>query len=378
VEITTIVALTFIGGLVLGAGFALAIRRDHGAKHEPTRETIPPGADAVLSVLPSSVVLLDGAGSVLKATAPAYALGVMRGQELAVPEISRMVQQVARDGQVREDDLRVEAGSNLVHIHARVAPLTSRYVIVLIDERTQAERATELRRDFVANVSHELKTPAGAIAVLAEAIQAASHDPDAVAYFAARLNDESNRMTRLVEQIIDLSRLQHDVLDDDPVPVDVEQILADAAAAVHHAVEAKSISIETSCVPDLKVRGHPGQLESAVSNLLENAVAYSADGAVVRASATVTDENAHITVSDTGVGMSSDQTERIFERFYRVDPSRGRTTGGSGLGLSIVKHIAASHGGTVSAKSAPGAGSVFTITVPRLKNDTVDGSGPQL
>src|SRR5699024_1067705 len=115
----------------------------------------------------------------------------------------------------------------------------------------------------------------------------------------------------------------------------------------------------------------------SVSNLLENALAHRADGAVVRASATATDDNAHITVSDTGVGMAPDHTERIFERFNRVDPSRGRTTGGSGLGLSIVKHIAASHGGTVSAESAPGAGSVFTVTVPRLKNDTLDGIGPQ-
>lgn len=378
-EMSTAIAISIMGGMALGGVIAISVTGRLSRTPEPAdpATTVPPGADAVLSVLPSSVVLFNDAGAVMKATASANALGVIRSHEMMVPEITAMVHKVARDGQVREAELQLESAHGPVHIKARVAPVTSRFVIALIDDRTREERVIAMRRDFVANVSHELKTPAGAMAVLADAVAEANDDPEAVAGFAARMKTESSRMTRLVEQIIDLSRLQNDIIDEKPAAVAVSDVLDAAVAAIQNTAEHKHVSIDVHAAPGLTVLGDREQLESAVSNLVENAVAYSPEGGTVSLHASVTeDSSAHpratIAVADAGEGIDADQTDRIFERFYRVDPSRNRSTGGTGLGLSIVKHIAAGHGGSVSVHSSPGAGSRFTLTLPRLETDLDD------
>ena len=249
-----------------------------------------------------------------------------------------LVHQVRRDGQIREADLPVGAGHRNTHIHARVAPLTSRLVVVLVDDRTEAQRVDTIRRDFVANVSHELKTPIGAIQLLAEAVGEAKDDPDAVVRFSSRMQGESERLTRLVQQIIDLSRLQNDTASDDPAVVKVAELIAEATEHSQTEAERKNIGITISLEKDLYVRGDRAQLHAAVSNLVENAVRYSPDGSKVTVSAVEHEDVIRISIADRGVGISTQELDRIFERFYRVDPARARNTGGTGLGLSIVKH----------------------------------------
>jgi two-component system sensor histidine kinase SenX3 len=326
---------------------------------------IPDGAETVLSVLSSSAVIVDSDDAVLQASAPAVALGLVRQERLLPEALVELVQHVRRDGQVREADLTIEAGRMLKHIRARVAPLTSRLVVVLVDDRTEVQRVEAIRRDFVANVSHELKTPIGALNLLAEAVQEAKDDPDAVVRFAGRMQIESERLTRLVQQVIDLARLQNDNASENPMPVKVAELVSNAAEHSATEAESKSIEIAVSLTDDAQVRGDRAQLHAAVSNLVENAVRYSPENS--RVSVTVdgsVDDTVRISVADRGVGIPSEEIDRIFERFYRVDPARARATGGTGLGLSIVKHVAASHGGSVEVWSEPGTGSTFTLVLP--------------
>ncbi|HUS20786.1 MAG TPA: ATP-binding protein [Aeromicrobium sp.] len=357
-------------GAAIGA-WATYLWRFSERRHEPVPEPvaeIPPGAETVLSVLSSSAVIVDSADRVLQASAPAVAMGLLRDDALPEP-VMELVHQVRRDGQVREAELAISAGRHIAHIHARVAPLTSRLVVVLVDDRTHAYRLDAIRRDFVANVSHELKTPIGALNLLAEAVAEAKDDPAAVVRFAERMQGESERLTRLVQQIIDLSRLQNDTASDDPVVVKVAELVAEAAEHSATEAERKNIDIAVSLADELYVQGDRAQLYAAVSNLVENAVRYSQNDSRVSVSATGDRDSVRISVADRGVGIANEELDRIFERFYRVDPARARNTGGTGLGLSIVKHVAASHGGSVEVWSEPGSGSTFTLVLPAWSHD---------
>ena len=236
------------------------------------------------------------------------------------------------------------------------------------DDLTASHRIEATRRDFVANVSHELKTPIGAISLLAEAVEDAADDPAAVRRFAGRMGVESGRLADLVSQIIDLSRLQADDPLAEPHVVDIEEVLHDAVDRCRVDAEQRGVTLTLASAHGARVLGNARQLSTAVGNLVENAVIYSDPGTRVVVAAHVRahsdDDDVEITVSDTGIGISSAEAERIFERFYRVDYGRSRANGGTGLGLSIVKHIAASHGGRVGVWSQVGRGSTFTITVP--------------
>lgn len=333
-----------------------------------TLTEIPPGAETVLSLLSSSAVIVDGADTVVQASAPAMAMGLVRDDRLPEPVLD-LIHQVRRDGQIREADVSIGVGRRQAHIHARVAPLTSRLVVVLVEDRTESRRVDAIRRDFVANVSHELKTPVGALNLLAEAVAEAKDDPEAVVRFADRMQGESERLTRLVQQIIDLSRLQNDMASDDQAIVKVSELVAEAAEHSATEAERKNITIAITLRDELLVQGDRAQLHAAVSNLVENAVRYSQDESKVSVSAKAEGDWVRIGVADRGIGISTDELDRIFERFYRVDPARARNTGGTGLGLSIVKHVAASHGGTVEVWSEPGAGSTFTLVLPAWKQD---------
>jgi two-component system sensor histidine kinase SenX3 len=321
----------------------------------------------VLSVLRSSALVVDEKDEVLKASAPAHALGLVRGKEVAVEELADLVREVRRDGQIRETEVKLgrDRSGRPIHVTARVAPLSSRLVLALVEDRTRERRVEAIRRDFVANVSHELKTPVGAINLLAEAVREASDDPEAVERFAARMHKEGERLGRLVQQIIELSRLQGDEPLEAPAPVKVDEIVARAIDASAIDASAKEITVVHAGERDLEVLGSAEQISLAVGNLVANAVAYSSDGSKVSVAARPTGEMVEITVTDQGIGIPASELERIFERFYRVDPARHRSTGGTGLGLSIVKHVAASHGGEVRVWSAPGQGSSFTLTLPR-------------
>ena len=327
---------------------------------------VPPEVATVLSVLRSSAVILDDADTVVKASAPAYALGLVSGQQLLSEELADQVRQVRRDGQIREIELLIDRpGTPARHVTARVAPLGSHLVLALVEDRTRERRVEAVRRDFVANVSHELKTPVGAIKLLAEAVVDASEDPEAVKRFAERMHTESDRLSRLVQQIIELSRLQADDPLETPKVVRLDDVVTQAVDASAIDADSKSIEIVTAGTRGLEVLGNEQQVAAAVANLVSNAVAFSAPSTSVLVTTKAEKGSVEIAVVDQGIGIPADEVDRIFERFYRVDPARHRSTGGTGLGLSIVKHVAATHGGEARVWSVEGQGSTFTLTLPQ-------------
>ncbi|WP_129669979.1 sensor histidine kinase, partial [Phytoactinopolyspora endophytica] len=328
---------------------------------------MPEGADEVVAVLRSSAIVLDANTNVVKASPSAYAFGLVRQDKITVPELLELAEKVHRDGQIREVQLQVPRSrdsTQSLHVLARVAPLGDRLVLALVEDRTHEIRVDEVRRDFVANVSHELKTPVGAMLLLAEAVQDASDDPEAVQRFAERMQQEGDRLTRLVQEIIDLSRLQYDDPVDSPDPVEIDEVVGTALDRSRVDADNRKIRLTSGGVEGLQVLGNEKQLVIAVGNLIENAVRYSPEGTRVAVGVREREDLVEISVTDQGQGIAETELDRIFERFYRVDPARSRETGGTGLGLSIVKHIAASHGGEVSVWSVRGAGSTFTLRLP--------------
>ena len=372
--LAALVGAVVVGGAVLAWHVSDRLQRRLPHVDEPA---VPPGVAAVLSVLRSSAVVLDEEDRVLKASAPAHAFGLVRGNELVVGELRELVHQVRRDGQIREIEFELPGAARSARrtVSARVAPLGARLVLALVEDRTRDKRVEAVRRDFVANVSHELKTPVGAIRLLAEAVQDAADDPEAVARFASRMSVESDRLSKLVQQIIELSRLQgHDPLDA-PVMVDLDSVVASAVDASATEAAAKAITITTGGVGGVEIYGSQEQIAAAVSNLVANAVAYSGQGSRVVVTTGVDEDRAAVSVVDQGIGIPEGELDRIFERFYRVDPARHRSTGGTGLGLSIVKHVAATHGGDVRVWSVHGEGSTFTLTLPLGRLRTASGPG---
>ena len=353
---------------MLGGGTVLAFRVSERQMHpdDEPEPVLPPGVAAVLSVLRSSALVVDASETVLKASAPAIAMGIVRGHEITERELADLVRQVRRDGQIRETELLMQrAGMPPRHVTARVAPLSSQLVLALVEDRTRERRVESIRRDFVANVSHELKTPVGAIKLLSDAVIDAADDPEEVQRFAGRMHTESERLARLVQQIIELSRLQGDDPLDQPVAVEADKIIARAIDECATDATTREINLVHNGTQGLMMLGNREQIAVAVSNLVANAVAYSPEGSTVVVSATGRDEAVDLSVTDRGIGIPAHELDRIFERFYRVDPARHRSTGGTGLGLSIVKHVAASHGGEVRVWSVEGQGSTFTLTLPR-------------
>ena len=381
---TTQAFLAALIGAVVAGGAVLAwhvSEREQHATARPDEPALPAGVATVLSVLRSSALVVDDADEVVKASAPALSFGLVRGQRLVSSELADLVRQVRRDGQIRETELTMPRPSGPPRmVTARVAPLSSRYVLALVEDRTRERRVEAVRRDFVANVSHELKTPVGAIRVLADAVAEASDDPAAVKRFAGRMLTESDRLTQLVQQIIELSRLQGDEPLEAPVAVDVDEVITAAVDTVTVDAAGKGISVVTGGTKGLAVFGNEDQVAAAVSNLVSNAVAYSDPGSSVSVTAKADGGAVEISVVDQGIGIPQDELDRIFERFYRVDPARHRSTGGTGLGLSIVKHVAATHGGEVRVWSVEGQGSTFTLTLPQhlspAHDELVAAQGP--
>ncbi|MEI2820683.1 MAG: ATP-binding protein [Marmoricola sp.] len=355
-------------GALVGGGAVLAwriseIQQDRARPAD--QPVLPTGVAAVLSVLRSSALVVDVNDVVLKATAPTYTMNLVRGDRIVVPELAALISQVRRDGQIRETELVVpRPGTPARHVTARIAPLGADLVLALVEDRTRERQVEEIRRDFVANVSHELKTPVGAIKLLSEAVGEASDDPEAVQRFAGRMSAESDRLGRLVQQIIELSRLQHDTPVDEAGLVDLDWIVERVIDENATDAAARHISVVRDGDKGIFVHGEAEQLALAVGNLVSNAIAYSSQGTSVVIGTQQHPEYVDIAVSDQGIGIPADELNRIFERFYRVDPARHRSTGGTGLGLSIVKHVAATHGGDVNVWSEEGHGSTFTLRLP--------------
>jgi two-component system sensor histidine kinase SenX3 len=372
---TLLIGLAAVVGLLVGAAAALAFRVSEREKRVPAHEvpalSLPVGAADVLALLRSSTVVLDAEDRVIRASPAAYSFGLVRDERLLTDELLDLVRAVRRDGEIREHELELPRGpfgSSTIAVQARVAPLGSTLVLVMVEDRTEARRVDAVRRDFVANVSHELKTPVGAMALLAEALADAADDPEAVRRFAGRMQHESDRLARLVQDVIELSRLQgHDPLRA-PALVSLDDVMAEAVDRSRLTAEARDITLACGAARGLKVMGDSRQLVTALGNLVDNAVRYGPAGSRVAVSVTEVDgpagKIAELSVTDEGPGIARPERDRIFERFYRVDSARSRATGGTGLGLSIVKHVAAGHGGEATVWSAEGTGSTFTLRLP--------------
>ena len=292
---------------------------------------------------------------------------MLRDGRVAPPAIDDMVAEVWRTGEIQDAEIEIPRGplsDSVILLQVRVAQLRGDQVVVLAEDRTQARRLEAIRRDFVVNVSHELKTPVGALSLLAETMEDAADDPDAVRRFSTKMQTESHRLSALVQEIIELSRLQVAGALQQIAVVSVDGVLTEAVDRARVKASAKEIRIAVGGDQDLTVAGDHALLVQAVRNLIDNAVSYSAEGTSVSVGARQIGDVVEITVVDQGIGITEEAQNRIFERFYRVDEARSRQTGGTGLGLSIVKHVAADHGGDVSVWSRVGQGSTFKLRIP--------------
>ena len=350
---------------------------------EPGKK-LPAGISSVLAVLLSSADVLDSDDRVLSSSDAAKEFGLVEGDRLVVGELLALARQVRREGMPREGEIDIMTsrfGGRATSFAVRVAPLgpavgDGGLVLVLAEDQTESRRVDEVRRDFVANISHELKTPVGALALLAETVEEAADDPDAVLRFAGRMRQEAARLTDLVQDLIMLSRIQAAEPVPDPSPVELDVVVAEALDRVRMKATSRGISLEEGGEGGISIMGDEDLLVTALRNLLENAIAYSPDKTRVRVNTRTADSwMAEVSVTDQGIGIPERDRERIFERFYRVDPARSRATGGTGLGLAIVKHVTAAHGGNVTVWSKEGGGSTFTLRLPLRQGRSYSVSG---
>ncbi|MGA0710390.1 MAG: sensor histidine kinase [Ilumatobacteraceae bacterium] len=268
---------------------------------------------------------------------------------------------VALGGESREE--HVEFGDPAVRMFEMVsAPLTDGGGAVIVYDETKQVMTDRVRTDFVANISHELRTPIGAVSLMAENLMAATEDTD-VARMASVIFTEVTRLNDTVGDLLELARIEFDGLANTQ-EVDLVKVVEEATGRLRSAALAKSVMISIENYPQVMIVADRAQLVSAISNLLDNAIKFSPNGSIVKISIEVLDDQVKIVVSDNGPGIRGEHLKRIFERFYRVDDARSRSTGGTGLGLAIVRHIALLHGGDVSAESTLGEGSRFTLTLP--------------
>jgi two-component system sensor histidine kinase SenX3 len=330
---------------------------------------------AALDLIDDGVILCDEHGEIRYRNATAERLlGLDAGAVLADQAVGDALE-AARRGEYPEQVLELLSPTpRRLVIRAFptvVEPDQLRGAVATVEDVSDRHRLEAIRRDFVANVSHELKTPVGALSLLAETLDG-EEDPQVVARLAGRVAAEAERLGRIIDDLLDLSRIEaNEAPRQEMVPLSI--IVGQAVEPLRPVAATADVTVEVSEVPrHVAVPGDRRDLISAVSNLVDNAVKYSEQGSLVNVDVRVDGEWAEIAVADQGVGIPARDLERIFERFYRVDRARSRSTGGTGLGLSIVRHVAANHSGTVSVESREGEGSTFTLRLPaRLRN--IDG-----
>lgn len=368
-DTTQLTVLALVVGALIGGGLAglvlVALRARDRARVQRSLE-LPDGTRAVLQGMDEVAVVVDASLQIVAASAPAELFGMAEGLSLPEDDLRTLVRTARRVEAAETATLRLRRGVEQRLVSARASVITPRLTLIVVRDITEHERLEEMRRDFVSNTSHELKTPVGAITLLAEAIDSAADDPEQVRHFTARLSGEAARLGQLTSRIMNLSRLQ--AADDltDMRDVAVDEVVAAAIQSQTVAADAAGISIARGGKRGLYVRGDVQVLTEAIGNLVANAVAYSPRGGQVGVGVKAADGLVEIAVTDRGIGIPEGDQHRVFERFYRADQARSRRTGGTGLGLSIVKHAAQRHGGEVDLWSRPGRGSTFTVRLPMI------------
>ena len=326
----------------------------------------------ILDVLPDAAAIVDASDQVLEASANCVAMGLVTNDRIAPVEIRALNREVHRLRKTQSREAIINrSGSKLGNWEAKVqiSPIDDDLSLMIAQDLSEERRLNDVRRDFVANVSHELKTPVGALSLLAEAVQAADSDIEQVRHFTSRMQIEVKRLTAMISDLVALSQVQGDLALRNSTPVDVQNIIAESVDATKIAAEQQQIevSINDDAEPG-RIFGDEQQLVTALSNLISNAIKYSPSHTKVGVGARRVDNMIEISVTDQGPGIPESDIERIFERFYRVDPARSRDTGGTGLGLAIVKHVCANHGGECVVWSELGQGSTFTLRFPAYLN----------
>lgn len=371
---SVVAAVAGLIGLLLGLSGLLVLRgtpRRRADASEIDEPGLPDGAADVLSVIGQAYVVVDGVDGVVRASPAAYAFGLVRGYVVVREDLLRMIRTVRSTGVTGESRLEIGPGGNQAGttvLGMRVAILADEYVLLLAEDQTEIVRAQSVRSDFVANVSHELKTPVGAIRLLSEAIEDAADDPQAIRHFTKNLHKESARLSALVQDIMELSRLQGTDVVTAGQPVDLDRVVGEAIDRNRLTAESRDIKIVAGGRVNAQAFGDVDLLTTALRNLIDNAIRYSPPGTRVGIGLREREGMIQISVTDQGPGISEEEQERIFERFYRVDAARSRQTGGTGLGLSIVKHVMQQHGGEVTVWSREGHGSTFTLSIPVMED----------
>jgi two-component system sensor histidine kinase SenX3 len=359
-----ILAAALAAAVATALGWYLGKRSSRVLEAEP--DSFPDLVAEVLELMGSVGIVVDGFNKVVGTNSWAESYGLVARGLLVHSETVDLVKRARSGSEIEsfEGILRVGLAQEKVSVAAKAKLVSGDYVVLVLEDRTSDIRLDKTRRDFIENISHELKTPIGAIALLSEAIQEAGDDRAAVSKFAASLNKESSRLTFLVQDIIKLSRLQSEEVIADAELIDLNEVVAEAIDRNEQLAANRKIRLVSEQSPKLEVFGNKEMLITAVKNLIENAISYSDQGTNVGIGCSAKESIAEITVTDSGAGISPENQERIFERFYRADPSRSRETGGTGLGLSIVKHVAKTHRGEIKLFSQVGVGSTFTLRVP--------------
>jgi len=323
-----------------------------------------------LNSLDRDSLILDKNGDAIFTTGNIEKLNILKDGKIFSDEFLALIRVVRRTGAKQESSFEIPRGpigEGKREIQVSISILSeSGLVLVIIDDEGEKQRIDAVRRDFITNISHELKTPITALSLNSDALLEVKNEPDQVVRFADRIKQQAGRLNDLVQEIINLSKLQ----DADPLDVakavSLLEVVKEAIDQCETNAEARKISINLEKEDSATVLGNRDQLVMAVHNLIENAINYSASGTNVTVVVEGDDEIAEITVKDQGIGIAQGEIDRIFERFYRVDPARSRATGGTGLGLSIVKHVAQNHGGEIKVWSAPGVGSTFSLRLPKI------------
>ena len=366
-------------GVALGAGLGLLVagliwaavgwqRRAEDVFEQP----VPHGVDTALEVIGATGVVLDAEDRVLRAAQSAVALGLVTDRDVVYQPVLDLVRESREEGipLSAEFELPGETKSSpAIHLLVRVAPLGLRLMLVVADDQSEMYRLDAVRRDFVANISHELKTPIGAVSLLAEALQYSADDPEQVRSFAATLEKEGHRLAEMTSDIIELSKLQSLGTIRDPDIVSLDNVVEQAIATNAVLAEKSGITVAVSAHSGGLVMGDAPSLVSALHNLIRNAITYSQPSSRVGVGTSIKGGVVEVSVTDQGQGIAEADLERIFERFYRSDPARSRDTGGTGLGLAIVKHVINNHHGEVRVWSQLGKGSTFTVRLRRAPEE---------